>query len=139
VAARAADRCHPRLQLVTAPQDCFAVLEGALYCLGPFGSRALRHEPLATAILEFRRGPLCTYVREHAHGLLPGLPNLYCLDGAHRLAWMAEWPLDGDPCARILDDIDGELIVQAASGTVVRLDAHSGRFIASLVPSAAAV
>jgi hypothetical protein len=115
------------------------VLEGALYCLGPFGSRALRHEPLASAILEFRRGPLCTYVREHPFGLLPGMANLYCLDGAHRLAWLAEWPLADDPCARILDERDGELIVQAASGAVVRLEAHTGRFIAAALPSAAAV
>ncbi|MBL9201663.1 MAG: hypothetical protein JNL39_14225 [Opitutaceae bacterium] len=124
---------------MTAPQDCFAVLEGALYCLGPFGSRALRHEPLATAILEFRRGPLCTYVREHPYGLLPGVPNLYCLDGAHRLAWMADWPLATDPCARILDERNGELIAQAASGAMVRLDALTGRFIGLSVPAAEAI
>ncbi len=115
------------------------MLEGALFSIGPFGGRALRHGPLATAILEFRRGPLCTYVREHPHGLLPGVPNLYCLDGAHRLAWMAEWPLAGDPCSRILDERGGELVVQAASGAVVRLDALTGRFIALSATDAAAV
>ena len=139
VAGRGPGRCHPRLQLVTAPQDCFAVLEGALCCIGPFGSRAVRHEPLATAVVEFRRGALCTFVREHPYGLLPGLPNLYCLDGAHRLTWMAEWPLAGDPCARIVDEVGGELVVESASGVDVRLDAATGRFLAATSLSAAAV
>lgn len=114
------------------------MLEGALYGLGPFGSRLIRHEPLATAVVEFCRKPLRTYVREHPYGLLPGLPNLYCLDGAHRLMWMAEWPLPDDPCARIVDEANGELVAESASGVVVVLEAATGRFIASSAPTQAA-
>lgn len=70
-----------------------------------------------------------TYVREHPFGLLPGIANLYCLDGAHRLQWIAEWPAADDPCASILDEIDGQLIVLSVSGAVVRLDAETGRLV----------
>ena len=91
----------------------------------------MRHEPLATAVVEFRRGALCTFVREHPYGLLPGLPNLYCLDGAHRLMWLAEWPFADDHCARIVDEAGGELVVESAAGVRVRLDALTGRVIAS--------
>jgi hypothetical protein len=122
---------------VTPLDESFAVLEGALYGLGPFGSRMVRHEPLATAVVEFCRKPLRTYVREHPYGLLPGLPNLYCLDGAHRLLWMAEWPHVDDPCARIVDEVDGELVVESASGVIVLLDAATGRFVTSSVASQA--
>lgn len=88
------------------------------------------HSPLASAVVEFRRGPFRTYVREHPYGLLPGLANLYCLDGAHRLRWMAEWPSADDPCAEILAETGGELVALSVSGAVVRLDAATGRLIA---------
>lgn len=85
--------------------------------------------PIASAVVEFRRGALCTYVREHAHGFLPGLANLYCLDGAHRLRWMAEWPLAEDPCAGILTEKNGVLECISEQGAMVRLDALTGRLI----------
>lgn len=69
------------------------------------------------------------YVREHAHGLLPGLPNLYCLDGALRLLWIAEWPHADDLCAGLVSDDDGVLVVLSASGAIVRLDAGNGRLL----------
>jgi hypothetical protein len=94
-----------------------------------FGSKTLSHAPLATAVVEFRRGPLCTYVREHPFGLLPGLPNLYCLDGANRLQWMAEWPDGSDPCAVIVDEADGVLTTMSVNGSTVRLDAATGRLL----------
>lgn len=93
------------------------------------GGRTQCHAPLATAVVEFRRGPLRTYVREHPFGLLPGLANLYCLDGAYRLLWMAEWPDMSDPCAAILDEIDGELLVTSVSGAIVRIEAETGRLL----------
>lgn len=113
------------------PAHGFAVIEGSLCELGPFGSRNLWHAPLATAVAEFRRGPLCTYVRELPDGLLPGLANLYCLDGAGRLQWIAEWPDAGDPCALIVDEHvdDGVLVVGAASGAVVLIDSSTGRLL----------
>jgi len=89
----------------------------------------LRHAPLATAVVEFRRSPFRTYVREHPYGLLPGLPNLYCLDGDDRLLWMAEWPATNDPCAVIVGEENGELHVMSVSGATVRLDAATGRLL----------
>jgi hypothetical protein len=114
---------------VTDPYHAFAVIDGALCQLGRFGGRTLRHAPLATAVAEFRRGPLCTFVREHPFGLLPGFPNLYCLDGDHRLQWIAEWPDASDPCASIVDESEGVLFVSSLSGAIVRLDAATGRLL----------
>ncbi len=105
----------------------FAVIDGSLCQLGRSGGRAVWHAPIASAVVEFRRGPLCTYVREHPYGLLPGLPNLYCLDGAHRLRWMAEWPLADDPCAGILEADGKSLVAISLSGAIVELDAATGR------------
>ena len=116
-------------QLVTAPFHAFAVIDGALCRLGRFGGRAVWHVPIASAVVEFRRGPMRTYVREHPYGLLPGLSNLYCLDGAHRLQWMAEWPDAADSCTAIVDEIDGVLIATSAAGAEVRLDAATGRLL----------
>lgn len=114
---------------MTTPSQGLAVIDGALCELGLFGSRTLSHTPLATAVVEFRRGPLCTYVREHPFGLLPGLPNLYCLDGANRLQWMAEWPDVHDPCAVIVDEDEGVLTTMSLSGATVRLEAATGRLL----------
>ena len=115
-----------------------AVIDGALCQLGRFGGRAVWHAPIATAVVEFRRGPLCTYVREHPYGLLPGFPNLYCLDGAHRLQWMAEWPDADDPCAGIIDETDGVLVAVSGGGAIVRLEAATGRLV-GFTPAVSAV
>lgn len=122
----------------STPPTAFAVIDGSLCELGPFGGRSVWHAPLATAIVEFRRGPLRTYVREHPYGLLPGMPNLYCLDGAHRLQWMAEWPDANDPCTAILEEIDDVLIVLASSGAIARIDAATGRLLTWIAKVAAA-
>ncbi|ACB77835.1 hypothetical protein [Opitutus terrae] len=114
---------------MTTPLEAYAVIDGAVCQLGRLGTRMLCHAPIATAIVEFRRGPLRTYVREHPFGLLPGIPNLYCVDGANRLLWMAEWPDASDPCAAILDEVDGELIVKSVRGAIVRIEAETGRLI----------
>ncbi|WP_414661930.1 hypothetical protein [Horticoccus sp. 23ND18S-11] len=106
-----------------------AVIDGSLCQLNRFGARAVGHLPLATAVVEFCPGPLCYYVREHTYGLLPGLPNLYCLDGAFRLQWMAEWPEPADPCAAIVGLEGDTLVVRAVSGNVVRLEASTGRLL----------
>lgn len=112
---------------MTALPPALAVIDGTLFHLTRQGTPAERYGPIATAVVEFRRGPMCTYVREHPFGFLPGIPNLYCLDGALRLLWMAEWPDPADPCVKILDVADSTLVAEAASGTIVRLDAHTGR------------
>jgi hypothetical protein len=88
--------------------------------------------------LEFRRGTFRYYVREHSHGLLPGMPNLYCLDAAFRMQWMAEWP-PGDSCVAIIGEEGNALVAQAASGATVRLDAATGRLLSIEQPMAAAV
>lgn len=106
-----------------------AVIDGTLCQLTRDGNRAAGHAPLATAIVEFRHGPLRYYVREHPFGLLPGLPNLYCLDAGFRLQWMAEWPEPADPCAAIVGEEAEALVVLSSSGMVVRLDASTGRLL----------
>ena len=117
------------IQPVPTLPHALAVIDGSLCQLGHLGGRAVWHTPIASAVVEFRRGPLCTYVREHPYGLLPGLANLYCLDGAHRLQWMAEWPNANDPCAGIVDKVGGVLVAVSAAGVIVRLDAATGRLL----------
>ncbi|MEY2882261.1 MAG: hypothetical protein RLZZ15_4641 [Verrucomicrobiota bacterium] len=124
---------------MTTPHPAFAVLEGSLCRVGPFGGRAVSHRPLASAVVEFRRGPFRTFVREHPFGLLPGFANLYCLDGAHRLQWIAEWPFADDACARIVDETAGELVAESVAGVIVRLDAATGQLRGVETPVAAAV
>jgi hypothetical protein len=113
------------------------VLDGSLFRLTRKGAPAGFLAPIATAVVEFRRGPMCIYVREHPYGLLPGIPNLYCVDGALRLQWMAEWPDASDPCVRIIEATGNTLVTESASGAVVRLDAVSGRLLGVERPMAA--
>lgn len=118
----------------TAPAT--AILDGTLCRLDPRGQRLAAHPPLATAIVEFLPGPLRTYVRENPLGLLPGIANLYCVDAALRLQWVAEWPFAGDPCAAILSEQDDVLSVLTVSGATLHFDAHTGRQVGD--PSAVA-
>jgi hypothetical protein len=118
--------------------SALAVIDGTLCQLTREGARAAGHAPLATAVVEFRHGPLRYYVREHPYGLLPGLPNLYCLDAAFRLQWMAEWPEPADPCTAIVGEEGDTLVAMSASGATVRLDANTGRLISIEQPMAAA-
>ena len=123
---------------MNTPFQSTAVIDGTLCQLTREGARSAAHTPLATAVIEFRRGPLCFYVREHPHGLLPGIPNLYCLDGDLRLQWLAEWPLHEDPCASI-EGVEGDVLTAVSVGGVrVRLDASTGRLLSSAAPVAAA-
>ena len=114
---------------MATPSPALAVIDGTLYQLTREGAPAAACPPLATAIVEFRRGPLCVYVRELSLGLLPGIANLYCLDGALRLQWIAEWPAALGACTGILDATDDALTVESASGAVVRINAHNGKVI----------
>ncbi len=116
-----------------------AVIDGTLCQLTREGARAGGHAPLATAVVEFRHGPLRYYVREHPFGLLPGLPNLYCLDGAFRLQWMAEWPSAVDPCAGIVGEEGATLVAISTAGAIVRLDIDTGRLLSVEQPMAAAI
>lgn len=111
---------------MTTP-PAIAVIDGNLCRLNRAGTIVAAHAPLATAVLEFRHGPLRLYVREHPFGLLPGVPNLYCLGADFRLQWLAEWPLPADPCGRIVSEADGVLAVESVRGVTVRFDAETGR------------
>ncbi|MEO6005873.1 MAG: hypothetical protein ABIZ04_25860 [Opitutus sp.] len=106
-----------------------AVIDGTLVQLTREGVAAGVCPPLATAIVEFRRGPMRVYVRELAVGLLPGIANLYCLDGALRLLWIAQWPADLGACTAIVDATDDALTVESAFGLTVRIDPHTGAVI----------
>jgi hypothetical protein len=122
---------------VSDSPQALAVIDGSLIQLTRKGAAAGLLAPLATGVLEFRRGPLCTYVREHPYGLLPGLPNLYCIDASLRLQWMAEWPESAGPCTEILEVAGEKLVAAAASGAVVTLDALNGRLLSVEYPQAA--
>ena len=122
---------------MTPKTPALAVIDGTLCQITREGARAVGHTPLATAVVEFRHGPLRCYVREHPFGLLPGLPNLYCLDGAFRLQWMAEWPDPADPCAAIVGEEGAVLVATTTSGTTVRLDVHTGQLVSVEQPMAA--
>ena len=77
--------------------------------------------------MEFRQGPLRLHVREHPYGLLPGVPNVYCVDLDFRLLWLAEWPFADDPAGRLVDETNDVLTVETVSGITVRLDAATGQ------------
>ena len=102
------------------------------------GAKAVGHPPIASAVAEFRQTPLRCYVREHTFGLLPGLPNLYCLDAAFRMLWLAEWPDPTDPCAAIVDEEGGALVTRSSRGSLVRLDGLTGRLLGVESPLAVA-
>jgi hypothetical protein len=123
---------------VTSETPALAVIDGTLCQLSRDGARTVGHAPLATAIIEFRHGALRYFVREHPYGLLPGIPNLYCLDAGFRLQWMAEWPDYSDPCAGIVGEEGDALVVVSAAGLLVRLDSHTGRLLRVEQPMAAA-
>lgn len=123
---------------MTSETPALAVIDGTLCQLARDGARTVGHAPLATAIVEFRHGTMCYFVREHPYGLLPGMPNLYCLDAAFRLQWMAEWPDEAGPCTGIVGEEDGTLLALAAGGALVRLDRYTGRLVALEQPMAAA-
>lgn len=123
---------------MTSETSALAVIDGTLCQISREGTRAVGHAPLATAVVEFRHGAMRYYVREHSFGLLPGLPNLYCLDAAFRLQWMAEWPDPADPCAAIVGEEGESLVALSQSGAVVRLDVHTGRLSSVEQPMAAA-
>lgn len=125
--------------LVTSLTPATAVIDGTLCQLTRQGSRAAAHAPLATAVVEFLPGPLCFYVREHPHGLLPGLPNFYCLDAALRLQWMAEWPESAGACTRIIGADDRSVLVESSTGALLRFEADRGRLIEVMAPMAVAV
>jgi hypothetical protein len=112
--------------LKTAPHAS-AIIDGTLCQIDHRGLRSIERAPLGSAIAEFRPGPLCFYVREHAFGLLPGMANLYCLDANLHLRWIAAWPDASDPCAEILSEEDAVLVTRSVSGALVRLDARDGR------------
>ena len=119
------------------PAPALAVLDGSLVPLSRDGRRAAGRTPQATAIVEFHRGAFRCYVREHPFGLLPGIPNLYCLRPDLGLEWLAEWPDHTDPCARILGE-DGEtLVVQSVSGQTIHLASDTGRLLRVETPLAA--
>jgi hypothetical protein len=122
---------------VTTSSPALAVIEGSLCQLTRTGARRVGHTPLATAVVEFHPGDLCYFVREHTFGLLPGLPNLYCLDAGFRLLWMAEWPDASDPCAAIVGLEGDTLVTTSAAGTSVRLSAATGRLV-GVAPALAA-
>jgi hypothetical protein len=115
-----------------------AVIDGTLCQLTRRGTKGRGHAPIATAVAEFCLVPFRCYVREQTFGLLPGMPNLYCLDGAFRLQWLAEWPDPADPCAAIVGEENGTLVTRSGRGVTVRLDAHSGRLQSVTAPLAAA-
>jgi hypothetical protein len=114
-----------------------AIIDGTLCQLNRHGTRSVTCAPLGSAIVEFRQNPFCVYVREHPFGLLPGIANLYCLDGDLCLRWMAAWPEGMGHCTAIIGEEGNELLVQSAAGPTVRLDRLDGRPV-SIAPAISA-
>lgn len=114
---------------VTHQPHALAIIDGTLVELDQTGGRAALRSPLATAVVEFCPGAMCFYVREHPYGFLPGISNLYSLDGALRLRWIADWPRTDDPCAKIIGEEGAELVALSMSGAEVRFEASNGRFV----------
>lgn len=112
---------------VMTASPAYAILDGSLCLVSPSGDRVACHAPLATAVAEFLHVPQRLYVREHPYGLLPGMPNVYCLDAALHLQWLAEWPTPDDPCVALLAVEDDALIAASASGVRVVLETATGR------------
>jgi hypothetical protein len=123
---KAADVSLPTLKTVP---HASAIIDGTFCQIDRRGLRLIEHAPLGSAVAEFRQGPLCFYVREHAFGLLPGMANLYCLDANLHLRWIAAWPDASDPCAEILSEDGSVLVTRSASGALVRLDVRDGRML----------
>lgn len=123
---------------VTTTHPAIAVIDGKLCRLTRKGTVESAHTPLATAVLEFRHGPMRLYIREHPYGLLPGVPNLYCLDANFRLLWLADWPSSDDPCAKIVAEDDAVLVVESVSGNTLQFDASTGRLLHVAQPMAVA-
>lgn len=123
---------------MTKLPPALAVIDGSLCELTREGARRCGYAPLATAVVEFCDGLMSVYVREHPYGLLPGIPNLYCLDRALRLQWLADWPASVGPCTRIIGASGDVLLAESESGAVIRLDAQTGRLCGIDQPMAAA-
>jgi len=124
--------------VTTPPTPATAIIDGSLCRLNWNGTRAARQLPLATAVIEFLPGALCTFVRENPLGLLPGLSNVYCLDGDLNLRWLADWPHANDPCMALLHVENEVLSTLSTRGLLVRLDAATGRLVDAVLPVAAA-
>lgn len=118
----------PALVVNTLPHAS-AIIDGMLCQLNRHGTRSMACAPLGSAMVEFRQSPFCVYVREHPFGLLPGIANLYCLDRELCLRWMAAWPEGVGHCVAIVGEEGNELVVQSASGSIVRLDRLDGRLV----------
>ncbi len=117
------------VRIVNTLPHASAIIDGTLCQLNRHGARAVTWAPLGSAIIEFRQSPFCIYVREHPFGLLPGISNLYSLDGDLCLRWMAAWPEGVGHCTAIIGDEGNELLVQSASGAIMRLDRLDGRLM----------
>ena len=52
---------------------------------------------------------------------------------------MAEWPEATDPCTAIIGEEGDTLVAQAGSGSIIRLDANTGRLLRVEQPMAAAI
>jgi hypothetical protein len=114
---------------VTNLAPAFAVIDGKLCRLNRNGSVNAVHAPLATAVMEFRPGAMRLFVREHPYGLLPGVPNLYCVDLDFKMLWLADWPFVDDLCARLVDEAGEVLIVETVRGATVHVDTAAGRVL----------
>lgn len=114
---------------MSSPKPASAIIDGTLCQIDRTGTRSRSHQPLGSAVVEFRQGALCYFVREHPYGLLPGIPNLYCLGADLQLLWLPAWPDLNDLCAGIVE-VKGEVLtVRTVSGAQVRLDTIDGRIL----------
>ena len=109
--------------------DALAIIDGSLCRMDRRGGVAKRHEPIGTAVVEFLALGNRLIVRERVFGFLPGFANLYCLDRALHLLWIAELPPESDLFAGPLGTDGDSPVCATIAGVVCRLNASSGRIL----------
>lgn len=116
------------------PEDpcSLAILDGALCRVNRKGRAVLRHEPIGTAVVEFRVLPSGNIVAlEHPYGFLNGFSNLTCLDERLRLLWFFASPSDDSLYAELGADTATTVLVRSTSGAACTLDLRDGKLIAT--------
>ncbi len=115
------------------PEDpcSLAILDGVLCRVNRKGRAVLRHEPIGTAVVQFRILASGNIVAlEHPYGFLHGFSNLTCLDQQLRLLWFFASPPDDSLYAEIGDDTATTLTLRTTKDSECVVDLVDGKIIA---------
>lgn len=114
------------------PEDpcSLVILDGALCRVNRKGRVVLKHEPIGTAIVQFRQfasGNIVTL--EHPYGFLEGFSNLACLDERLRLRWFFALPSPPELYAEMGESTDDYLELNSTAGARVRVNLSDGTLV----------